>query len=360
MAHALEINPNTGQASYIGGHAVPAWHRLGTTVDAGFTAEEGMRVAGLADWNVRKEPLYTLKEVTLPDGMVDVEARQVDGQYATVRDNPFTPGQEDHLGVVGESYVPFQNEEGAEFLNLFVGESGAHFDTMGSIRNGRQTFIGMKLPEFMNVGGEDRLDLYLTLLNSHDGSLKITPLLSTVRVVCANTFDWALRANLGIASLRHTAGAKARIEEVRQLLGATFSAKDEFSAEAERMIQAEMTKGQFEKKVINGVYSAIAPKVTAGQSAKNTWAATRDGLMDYFLGDIEGADSKIGKTAWGAFQAVTWMEDHQRNIRTASTASDDRKRDRAERSVAGGIGANLKNKAWSALHIEDKKTLVAV
>jgi phage/plasmid-like protein (TIGR03299 family) len=347
MAHALEINPVTGQASAIFGHATDAWHRLGTVVPEGFTAEEGMKTAGLAGWNVRKLPIYHMGDD--PDLG---EAHEIEGRYATVRDNPFVKGQIDTLGIVGEIFHPFQNEEGAEFLDLLAGEAGAHWDTMGSIRGGTQTFMSMKLPSHLMVGGVDRQDLNLTILNGHDGSMKVTPMVTAVRVVCANTFDWAIRNNVAFASLRHTSGTKAKIAEVREALGVTFSAKDEFAAEAERMIQETMTKGQFEKKMFgpSGVYAAIAPKVTAGQSAKNNWAATRDGLFDYFLGDIEGEKSKIGKTAWGAFQAVTWMEDHKRNIRSAETDAEGRQRDRAERAVSG-TGVNLKNRAWTALRV---------
>ena len=50
------------------------------------------------------------------------------------------------LGVVGSGYHPLQNEEHAEFLNLLADESGAIFDTAGSLRGGRQVFVTMKLP----------------------------------------------------------------------------------------------------------------------------------------------------------------------------------------------------------------------
>jgi hypothetical protein len=78
--------------------------------------------------------------------------------YATVRTNPFTHRPE-ALGVVGSGYLPLQNEEHAEFLNLLADQSGAIFDTAGSLRGGRQVFVTMRLPESLKVGGTDRVDL---------------------------------------------------------------------------------------------------------------------------------------------------------------------------------------------------------
>jgi hypothetical protein len=47
------------------------------------------------------------------------------------------------LGVVGRGYTPIQNEEHADLLD----ESGAHFETAGSIKGGRHVLLTMKLPD---------------------------------------------------------------------------------------------------------------------------------------------------------------------------------------------------------------------
>ncbi len=50
------------------------------------------------------------------------------------------------------------------------------------------------------TGTQDRTELYLAALNSHDGSSKFTFLVTPIRIVCANTQSAALRdakANAG-------------------------------------------------------------------------------------------------------------------------------------------------------------------
>src|SRR6185312_12271562 len=127
------------------------------------------------------------------------------------------------LGVVGEQYVPIQNEEHAALLDALVDESGAHFETAGSLRGGRQVFLSMKLPTTMQIGGVDPVDLYLIACNSHDGTSAFRLLVSPVRVVCANTLALAASRARSTFSIRHTAGAAGQIEQARQALGLSFT-----------------------------------------------------------------------------------------------------------------------------------------
>ena len=137
-----------------------------------------MTLGHLGGWNVRKVAL-TATEIT-ENGVSTID---VPGSFATVRTNPFTG----EPAALGSGYHPLQNEEHAEFLNHLADESGAIFDTAGSLRGGRQVFVTMRLPKHLNVGGTDRVDLNIAALNSHDGNSAFRLLVTPVRVVCANT-----------------------------------------------------------------------------------------------------------------------------------------------------------------------------
>ena len=214
MAHQIETHGSEAAAIFA---RTDAWHRLGTTVrDRAFTAEEAMTLGHLGGWRVRKAPLIA-HEVTA-DGVTTIDAPG----YATVRDNPFT-GRAEALGVVGAGYEPLQNEDHAEFLNNLADQSGAVFDTAGSLRGGRQVFITMQLPDSLTIGGTDAVDLNIAALNSHDGSGAFRILVTPVRVVCANTQAAALAAHASSFSIRHTRNAKAAVAAARDALGLTFS-----------------------------------------------------------------------------------------------------------------------------------------
>jgi hypothetical protein len=85
---------------------------------------------------------------------------------------------------VGSSYRVVQNEEACQLLDLIVDETGAHYETAGSLRGGREVFVTMRLPQTMRIAGVDEVDLYLAMCTSHDGSRAGRVLVSPTRVVC--------------------------------------------------------------------------------------------------------------------------------------------------------------------------------
>jgi len=263
-----------------------------------------MRLGHLGGWDVRKIPL-TASEIT-ENGVTTIP---VPG-YATVRTNPFTSRPE-ALGVVGSGYTPLQNEEHAEFLNRLADESGAIFDTAGSLRGGRQVFVTMRLPKSLMVGGSDRVDLNIAALNSHDGNSAFRLLITPVRVVCANTQHAALRDHVSSWSIRHTRNAKAAVQAAREALGLTFAYAEEFEREAERLINTTMTDEQFHHLV--AVSFATTPE-DAPAAARNA-ARERSGRLSHLF---HHADTQAGVrgTAWAGYQSVVEYVDHFAPVRT--------------------------------------------
>jgi len=157
------------------------------------TARDALDAAHLSNWNVRKMALQVTQKPTLTkDGVTTPSPLAVPDYYATVRTNPVNGGL-DVLGVVGSKYEPVQNEASCELLDAITDESGAHFETAGALRGGRETFITMKLPNTMVFdGSQDRTEFYLAALNSHDGSSAWRGLITPVRIVCANTQSAAI------------------------------------------------------------------------------------------------------------------------------------------------------------------------
>lgn len=331
MAHHIETHE--GQAAAIFART-DAWHRLGTTVrDRAFTAEEAMRIGRLGGWHVRKLPL-TATEMT-SDGVTTIDAPG----FATVRDNPFT-GQTEALGVVGSGYTPLQNEEHAEFLNLLADESGAVFDTAGSLRGGRQVFITMQLPDSLTVGGTDRIDLNIAALNSHDGSSAFRILVTPVRVVCANTQNAALGNHASSFAIRHTRNAKNAVQAARNALGLTFEYVEAFETEAERFINTTLTDAKFDA-LVTDLFGTAAPE--ASPRVQSAERERRDTLM-WLWHDAETLDGLRG-TAWAGYQAVTEYLDHYAPVRTKSN----RDTARATRLLTSDGPSRVKRHAWAAL-----------
>lgn len=299
MAHQIE-QFSDGSAAFASARQ-DAWHRLGTVTPDAMTAEEALSAARLGGWNVRKLSLVA-RELT-DDG---VTSHEVERFYATARTNPVT-GSTDLLGVVGETYHPVQNEANCEILNALVDESGAHFETAGSLMGGRQVFVTMKLPDTMELGtARDRLDLYIAALNSHDGSTAFRLLITPVRIVCANTQAMAISAAKTSFSIRHTETAKGRIDEARRALGLTWKYLEEFQAQAERMMQEELTVPQFHK-VRDELWR---PADAAKDSARTVGnSVRRDAALDQLFTQAS-TQGNIRGTRWAGLQAIGEYIDH--------------------------------------------------
>lgn len=331
MSHQIETHANTAAALFA---RVDPWHRLGTTLEGeAFTAEQAMTLGHLGGWDVRKVPLSASEITTEGVTRMDVPG------FATVRTNPFTRAPE-ALGVVGSAYHPLQNEEHAEFLNRLADESGAVFDTAGSLRGGRQVFVTMRLPESLKVGGHDRVDLNIAALNSHDGSSAFRLLITPVRVVCANTQAAALREHKASISIRHTRNAKAAVQTAREALGLTFAYAHEFEAEAERMINTTMTDAAFADLTANvfGAPDRDAPARTKKAARRRNDTLTR-------LWADASTQAGVRQTAWAGYQSVAEYVDHFAPVRTKG----DEATARATRLLTSDDPTRIKHKAWEAL-----------
>lgn len=296
------------------GNLQTAWHKLGTVFsdNDSLTTEKALEVAHLSGWNVRVNPMTAPIEVG-----GETLHLPVPNQFATIRDNPFVPGKMDVLGVVGSYYEPVQNEDHADMLNALVDESNARIETAGSLDEGRKVFITMRMPEDMLIGGEDPVALYLIASNSHDGNSSFSFLVSPIRVVCQNTLSAAFRSAEARFNIRHTKGAKTKIQEAREALSLTWKYAQEFETAAQLLVETEMTDNEFEQ-IIKGLY----PEPDAEKKrARTIWDAKFEALTEIYHEDETQASIK--GTRWGGYQAVTRYLDYQAPVSGEKSKEDD-------------------------------------
>jgi phage/plasmid-like protein (TIGR03299 family) len=306
MAHELEtVNGETAFASL----REPAWHGLGTVFTEEVSTAKMLKLAHLDNWNVR------LEDVEIPNGF------ESDKTYSfVVRDNPFLDDQKDVLGVVGERYVPLQNEDLFEFGDLML-DGGGRWETAGSIKNGRQVFgsLALERETILDPNGvSDKVNTYLLINTSHDGSVAIQASITPVRVVCANTLNLALgRGNRGVKQsfkIRHTQTASGKVQQAREALGLANKYMDEFDKMASEMISKEITKAKFDD-ILLAAYPK--PEKDAKGSFKK-WETKLELLEDIYTGEY---NHMIAGTAWGAFNAMTERLDWYRSGRNGNTES---------------------------------------
>jgi phage/plasmid-like protein (TIGR03299 family) len=217
MAHNLNFNNRTGKYSFFSVKE-KAWHNLGQIVQQYPTSEEAIKFAGL-DYEVEKSPLFTKGAGIIENDngieIIDSEL-EVPNYFANIRTDNNTV-----LGVVGKDYQIVQNREAFSFFDSIVGGGKEIlYETAGALGNGERIFITAKLPDYIRVGnGDDITEKYIFLTTSHDGSGSITAAFTPVRIVCQNTLNASLKNMSNVVRIRHTAGAKQRLEDAHKVMG---------------------------------------------------------------------------------------------------------------------------------------------
>lgn len=328
MAHQIETHE--GKAAFVSARE-DAWHKLGTVLPDTFDAATALKVAHLADWNVRKEPM----KVHLPDGTV----LDTDNAFGSIRTSPFT-GEPEYLGPVGSIWTPIQNEEHCELLDAVVDESGAHYETAGSLKGGKEVFVTMELPDHMSIGGIDKVKTYISALNHHDGRGAFKFLVGHVRIVCANTQAAAIHEAKSSFTVRHTKNHAQAMSTAREALGLTFKNIEGFQQEAEKMIQQTMTEGQF----WDIVKDLTGDPEKAKGAAATTLARQQSQLMHLFTDSPTATE--IRGTRWAGYQAVTEYVDFFSPVRTKGDVQEAR----ALRAL-GEVGVGLKTRAFDLLAV---------
>lgn len=206
------------------------WHGIGTVVEEAPTSEEAIRIAKL-DWTVQQFPVYA-------------NNKPIDGYFANIRSDINLP-----LGIVKGRYRIVQNNEAFGFVDNIIGnkEVECHYETAGSLFNGKRIFLLVKLPDKDVLG--DKIENYMFFTNSHDGSKSLMAGISSVRVVCNNTLQLAIKNAERLWVCRHTVSIQDKVFEARASLGMATAYIDNMDKVAEDLYMVKIDSDTFFKKL---------------------------------------------------------------------------------------------------------------
>ena len=292
MAHELDKKAN-GEAAmmYIG--EVP-WHGLGTKLDGPATAEEAITTAGL-DWEVDIQQAYYYP--ILASSPHPAPHRQ----FIVRRDTNTV------LGQCRDRYIPIQNREAFGFFDSIIGEGKAIYHTAGSLRSGERIWVLAKLPETIVVRGDDVVDQYLLLTNSHSGAETTRIRFTPIRVVCNNTLSAALHRKGIEARVHHTGNLENQWKRTSDILGIAQQVFSQTADVYRAMAARSVTNGE-----LVGYYETLLPDI------KGRLNTRRKRIRGEWQGLFEGGIGRrlAGSTAWGAYNSVTEWVDHCRSPRS--------------------------------------------
>lgn len=289
------------------------WHKLGTKLDKPATAAEAIEAACL-NFSVDLLELRTM-HADIP----------IDKHFAAVRMDTFTP-----LGVVGSRYKVIQNKDAFTVFDSLVGEGEAIYHTAGVLGKGERIWLMAKLPDYIRVGGNDIVEKYLLLTNSHDGSGPVRVKLTPIRVVCENTLAMALDGAEQEVRIRHTANAEMKLKQAHEILGLTNKLYAELNLIFGRMSQKPVGSVQMSE-YLKKVFPGMDQPTSNGHGNK-----LRDTIVE-LAESGRGAEMARG-TLWGAYNAITEYVDHRRQPTADASAR--------LKSMWFGSGERIKKQAF--------------
>jgi len=237
------------------------------------------------NWTVRQEGIVTTSD--LP----------IEKYNAIVRDDT-----NEVLSVMSDSYYPYQNHELIELLDRVSGLTGLEVVKGGNFKNGRRVFVQLKSDDL--ILGNDKIEGYLTGINSFDGSTSLAFGPSNITISCMNTFFAAFREM--DTKIRHTRNMTIKVDEVCRGLERL---KDEEQHIFENIRQLSETR--FDDVIKDRVTKALFNvKHDVNLNDDEQTSTQLKNKLSKFYVDLNGELQQKGDNLWGLFSGVTKYTTH--------------------------------------------------
>ena len=305
MAHNLNVA--NGKTSFVA-VGEKAWHGLGTYVNEAMTAEQAIQLGGL-DYEVAKRPIAIAGGGKIP------------GYYATVRTDT-----KDALGIVSDAYHVVQNRECFNFFDSIIDKGEAIYQTAGALGKGERIFVTAKLPSDILVHGE-QVENYLLLTSGHDGKSgsAIQCGFTSVRVVCQNTLNAALKGIQNKVTILHFSNANAKLETASKVMGMASKYTTGLNDIFNKMASVKIT----DKQLKNYIEQVMKPvnQVISKDELENTFSpifTRKINEIVSFAKEHETQTTEAAKnTVWGAYNAISGYFGYLKNYDSQEAKMND-------------------------------------
>jgi phage/plasmid-like protein (TIGR03299 family) len=290
MAHELTMNGNIAEMAYVG---EAPWHGLGQELQLGASIETWREQAGM-DWLIKRS------RVKYGDPL---QPMIMEDQHVLFRSDTKAP-----LGIVGSKYQIVQPPEVLEFFRDLVADNGFSLHTAGTLFGGKRFWALASINESAIITGEDKVDGYLLLTTSCDGSMATTAKFTTVRVVCNNTLSMSLSSkNKREIAVRHS--TKFEADRTKQALGVITGIFAEFTRASRALASTPIT---FEQAMTLTEQLCINEGVSTKDDVRTSKGYAS--IMTLF----ETGVGNTGLTYWDWINGVTEYVDHVQRAKSES------------------------------------------
>jgi hypothetical protein len=240
------------------------------------------------NWWVREETLTTQSGIIVPN------------KKALIRND-----NDAILSVTNDSYCPYQNEQLVELLDKVSQQVGLPIHKGGLFGDGEKVFIQLKSNDLKL--GTDRIEGYITGINSFDGSTSLAFGPSNITISCMNTFYAAFR-NI-TTKVRHTKNMVLRIDEICKGLETVLDEEKVLFDDIIKLSETRMTEKN-QDWVTRLLFDIERQVELTDLEALSTQKQNR---LSKFYVDLNGELQEKGDNLWGLFSGVTKYTTHSYN-----------------------------------------------
>lgn len=301
MAHLIDFTGCRANMAYVG---EKPWHGLGSELSRGASIDQWRVEAGL-NWEVmRAEVMFDRSGAANynPDQPI----------YATGESEVlFRSDTHKQLGIVSNRYQIVQPSDVLEFFRDIVGKGGLELETAGSLDEGRKVWAMARTGDELVIKGQDRVDGYLLLSTSFDGSMATKAQFTSVRVVCNNTLQLATASSKGAVVVPHSSTFDATGAKVE--LGLIHGAWSSFSDQATALADRKLSNKEAMELLLSVMEPKAAEKLAKGEPVEMSTKRKNQitSVFDLFQGRGMGSGfASSAGTAWGLVNAITQYVDH--------------------------------------------------
>jgi phage/plasmid-like protein (TIGR03299 family) len=129
--------------------------------------------------------------------------------------------------------------------------AGCRYETAGSLKDGKLVWL-LALTDSRRILG-DEVQQYLTFATGHDGKTPVKVFDTSTRVVCANTFQLALRGAKRVWTFEHQNGVHEKLNEFRVTMENARNYMDSLEIRAQKLFDQKITTRNLNK-IMNQVF----------------------------------------------------------------------------------------------------------
>ncbi len=238
------------------------------------------------DWNVRTEKTQTISGIELD-------------KIALVRDDT-----NEVLGIHSDGYATYQNSQMVDLLQRVSSLTGLEIHRGGEFGGGKKVYIQLKSNDLKL--GNDKIEGFVTGINSFDGSTSLAFGNSHLTISCTNTFFAAMK---NLSKVRHTKNMELRIEDICRGVDMLVDEEKKMFDNIKMMSQTRYDKSLTDR-VTKSLFDIDMNISLENYLMKDDLSTAKKNKVSRFYIDLNGELQQKGDNLWGLFSGVTKYTTH--------------------------------------------------